>query len=887
LTFRKLTYRYLAITLLLLAGILAGAQDLDRRISFSVTDKPLGEVLTQIGKKADISFSYSPQLIPVTQKVSINAKNETVRNILDNLLKPLSVQFFVSENHVILKHAEPQKDPAPEKPAEKKKYSISGYLRDKASGEVLIGANVYDKLSWQGTTTNSYGFFSVTLPEGKYTMVFSLIGYQSISHDVELHGDRRISAELAESRINIKEVEVFGSPDEESAQKTNPGEARFSNSTLKQMPGFAGNIDVVKSLQSVPGISSFGDGSTFYYVRGGNSDQNLLLIDDAPIFNPSHLFGFFSALAPDAIKDVKAYKGDFPASYGGRLSSVIDIRARDGNMKRVGFSGNLGPFTSDLTIEGPLRKDKSSFIISGRRSNLNWLNFSSVQNRTFSIIFYDLNAKLNLRINDNNRLFVTGFTGNDDFRVLNNSANTFGIQWKNSIGTLRWNHIFNNRLFSNTTAYLSKYDYFLYISRQQNNYWTSTISNGSVKTDFSWFPNPRNTVKAGMEISSHSSNPGNVHISDAASQTYVSDIPQYHSIEYSFYLSNEQLVGKRLSLRYGLRLSSWRDLGPTTVYIFDGTHKVIDTVLVAEKTIYQSFVNPEPRISVGYTLGETSSLRAGYSRTVQYLQMLSNSMSPFTSLEVWAPSGPTIEPQKADQLSLGYVKSFGRSKFSFSVETYYKKLYHQVEYKDHANMLYNPLIEGELRFGNAESYGLEVLLRKSEGKFTGWIGYSYSRALRTIEDINQGNSYPAFYDHPTTICLNLSYRTGRHWDFSANWIYLTGSAITTPVGFYQYNGYSVPIYGEKNNDRLPDYHRLDVSITLWLNRPGNKFKHSLVLSVYNAYGRSNPFSVNFNKIMDDKGKFYIPSDLDGNYEIIPTKLSVAGAIPSLNYTFRF
>ncbi|NVO20637.1 MAG: TonB-dependent receptor [Bacteroidetes bacterium] len=884
------TFRYLATLFLALLVSFAGAQNLDRRISVSASNQPLGDVLKMITKKSGLNFSYSSQQIPVSKKVSIHSDNEPVRDILDKLLKPLNIQFVISEKQLILKPVDSGTPETPATPAtsEKRKYTISGFVKDKASGEILIGANVYDKQSFLGTTTNAYGFFSLTLPEGTYDLAYSLVGYQPTSQSIDLHENRRVSFELGEAAFNMKEVEIVGSQDDEGVQKANPGELKFSNATLKQMPGFAGNIDVVKSLQSVPGINSFGDGSTFYYVRGGNSDQNLLLIDDAPIYNPSHLFGFFSALAPDAIKDVKAYKGDFPASYGGRLSSVIDVRSRDGNMKRLGFSGNLGPFTSDLTIEGPFKKEKSSFILSARRSNLNWLNFSSVQNRTFSIIFYDLNAKVNLRLNDNNRLFITAYNGDDDFRSLNgSSANGFGIEWKNSIGTLRWNHIFNSRLFSNTTAYYSKYDYFLYISRALNNYWTSAISNGSVKTDFTWYPNPKNTVKAGLEVSNHYSNPGNVHVSDASLTAFITDIPQYRSVEYSFYLSNEQLLTPKLSVRYGLRLTSWRDMGATTVYVFDGTHKVIDTVSVAANTIYQGFVNPEPRISMGYTFSENSSVRAGYCRTVQYLQMLSNSTSPFTSLEVWAPSGPTLKPQKADQYTLGYVRVFGKAHFNFSIETYYKKFYHQQEYKDHANTLYNPLIEGELRFGTAESYGVEVLLRKTEGKFTGWIGYSYSRAMRTIEDVNNGEPYPAFYDHPTTICFNLSYKSGRHWEYSANWIYLTGSAITTPVGFYSYNGYSVPIYGKKNNDRLPDYHRLDVAVTCWLNKPESKFKHSLVFSLYNAYGRNNPFSLNFNKVMDDQGKFYIPSDLDGNYEIVPTKLSVAGVIPSLNYTFRF
>ncbi len=883
----KSTFKLVLIALFLAANAVVHSQNLDRKISISADNKPLGDVITEIGVKGNLLFSYSSQAIPVQKKVSVKAKDEAVRSILDRVLNPLGIQYFLSENQVILKPVRKSVTTASVS-EQKPKYTLSGYVKDKATGEILIGANVYDKTSWQGTTTNGYGFYSLTLPEGHYNLAFSLIGYSLVVQQVELKENIKLSATMEVAGIDIKEVEIKGSTDDPGATGGSAGEVRFSSSTLHQMPGFAGNIDVIKSLHSVPGINSFGDGSTFYYVRGGNSDQNLLLIDDAPIYNPSHLFGFFSALAPDAIKDVKAYKGDFPASYGGRLSSVIDVRARDGNMKRLGFSGNIGPFTSDLTLEGPLKKDASSFIISGRRSNLNWLNFSSAANRTFSINFYDLNAKLNIRLNDYNRMFVTGFAGNDDFsRFINSSVQTFGIQWKNSTGTLRWNHIFNNKLFSNTTACFSQYNYYLFMSRQQNDYWNSAISNGTLKTDFSWYPNPENTLKAGIEVSSHFINPGNVHFSDNEIQRFAPVVPQYRSLEYDLYLSNDQKIGDRLSLRYGLRLSAWRDMGASSVYFFDANHKVIDTANIAANAIYAGFFNFEPRLSVSYAVGTLSSFRLSYSRTVQYLQVLSNSTSPFTSLEVWAPSGPNIQPQKADQVTLGYLKRFDHAGIDFTVETFYKRFMHQLEYKDHANMLYNPLIEGELRFGDAWSYGIEVLLKKSEGKFTGWIGYSYARAIRKVEEINSGKSYPASYDRPNTVCLNIFYRTGRHWDFSANWVYLSGTAITTPTGFYRYNGYTVPVYGDKNNDRLPDYHRMDLSVTWLISKPENRFRHSLVLSVYNVYGRKNPFSVNFNKIMDDNGKFYVPTDLDGNYELVSTKMSVAGAIPSLNYTFRF
>lgn len=863
------------------------AQNLEKKISIRVHNIPLGKVLQLISTQGGIYFSYSPQVIPIDKKISIRAKNTPVRTILDQVLLPAGIDYFISENQVILKLHRPGEG---EIPAENKlaagKFTISGYVRDSASGEVIIGANVYDKTTLQGSSTNGYGFYSLTLTEGKYRLAFSFIGYTPKIRDIELVKNRQISVNLSETMLDIKEVEIISDSGNFSLNNSKAGEIKFSPGALKQIPGFAGNTDVIKALQTVPGIVAFGDGSTFYYVRGGNSDQNLLVIDEAPIYNPSHLFGFFSALAPEAIKDVQVYKGDFPASYGGRLSSVVDVKARDGNLKRFGFAGNIGPFTTDLTLEGPIIKDKSSFIISGRKSNLNWLNKSNTSEPDFTINFYDLNAKLNLRLNNNNRIFLTSFIGNDDFSRLTSSGQnqTFGISWRNALGTLRWNHIFNNRLFSNTTFCYSRYNYYLYMYREQNDYWNSAISNATLKTDFSWYPNPLNTVKAGIEMSSHFSNPGNVHYSDLQN---IPEIPTYKSLEYVLYLSNDQELSRKLFLHYGLRVVVWKDLGPTFVYFFDANHTVIDIAEVAKNTVYASFVNPEPRLSLSYLLNQASSLKLTYNRTVQYLQVLSNSTSPFTSLEVWTPSGPNIKPQKADQAELGYFLHKPGAGYNFSAEAFYKRFYNQVDYKDHANMLYNPLIEGELRFGKAWSYGAELLLRKTGGKFTGWIGYSYSRSFRQIEGINNNKSFRSTYDRPHNISISLSYKPGMRWDFSAHWIYLTGSAFSSPTGFYSVNGYTVPLYGEKNNDRLPDYHRMDLSVAFVISKPGNKFRHSLILNLYNAYGRNNPFSVNFNKMMNDNGDIVVPANMNGDYKLVPTSISVAGVIPSLNYTFRF
>ncbi len=883
---RKINIMFYAILLLVLAAQIVFAQNLDKKITIEAHNLPLNEVIKQIGEKGGILFSYNPQTIPSDKKITFTARNMPISKIFDKVFTANGIEYVISEKQVILKLAKRETFSDKEiAVSQVRKFTISGYIKDKATGEFIIGAYVYDLASMQGTTTNSYGFYSLSLPKGEYLITNSVIGYKPFSQNLSLTKNIEASIELEVSPVSMKAVEIVANPEDVVTALNQTGTVRLSSAALKQIPGFAGNLDVLKSLQNVPGIVTFGDGSSFYYVRGGNSDQNLLLIDEAPIYNPSHLFGFFSALAPDAIKDVKVYKGDFPANYGGRLSSVVDVRAREGNLKRFGFAGNIGPYTSDFTLEGPIAKEKCSFLVSGRKSNLNWLQLFEDEQRTYNFNFYDFNAKFNVRLNKNNRIFLTTFTGRDVFERINKQdPNTFGINWKNVAGVLRWNHLFNNRLFSNTTAYISRYHYNLDISKEKQEYWTSSITNATLKTDFSYFINPQNTVKAGFELNAHQSNPGKMY---SGGKQIQSGMAEYQSTEFGIYASNEQQIGKKIFARYGLRLNRWNDLGPTSVYFFDANHKVIDTVNVASKTIYTSFLNLEPRINLKYAIGENSNIYFNYNHTVQHLQVLSNSTSPFTSLEVWVPSGPNIKPQQADQFSLGYFSKLNHAQFDFSTEVYYKRLYNQIDYKDHANMLINPLIEGELRFGDGYAYGFETLLRKSKADFTGWISYAFSRSTKQIAEVNNGKTFAAAYDRPHNISVTLAYASGIHWSFSSHWIYLTGAPFTSPTGFYYSNGYSVPIYGEKHNDRYPDYHRMDLSISYKFNKPEKKFRHSLVLTIYNVYGRHNPFSVSFNKIMDDNGNIVVPSNLEGGVELIPTSISVAGAIPSLNYTFRF
>jgi outer membrane cobalamin receptor len=881
------TYRYLLLLGFLLSFLFSFSQDLNRKINISIDNKTLPEAIRIISDAGQVYFSYNPDELPGVKSISFKSNGISIREICDKIFIPNGIDYFVVENQIVLKkHA--NTDTTGNLSSAQNKFTISGYLRDKTSGEALIGANVYIPGTSTGTTTNAYGFYSLTIPSGKYTLRYSFIGYKAADKDVDLKGDLRIPVDLEEVRVEMAPIEILEGNTKNVFVDNSLSHFRFSPSMLSKMPGFAGDFDIIKALQTIPGIKSYGDGSSLFYVRGGNSDQNMILLDEAPIYNPSHLFGFFSVISPDAINDVETYKGDFPAKYGGRLSSVVDIRTKNGNLKKFGFSGNIGPYASDLSAEGPIIRDKGSFYVSGRISTINWLQFLNTTQTTFHADFYDINAKLNYKLNDNNRVFGTFYYGKDNFTSqMESSIHTYGISWDNMAGTVRWNHLFSNKLFLNTTAYYSRYRYYLYLSKELNEYWNSSIENLAAKSDLTWFLNPKNTIRGGVEIGWHHSNPGNVNFSGNTEQQNIPDISEYHSMEYDFYLSNDQTIGKRLSLMYGIRLPVWQDIGPVTVYHFDVNHQPGDSLKIGRNSVYETFFYPEPRIHIQYLTGERSVLKASYSRTVQYMQLLSNSTSPFTSLEVWVPSGPNIEPQKADQFTLGYTFDLFHSRLNISSEIFYKQIFNYIDYADHANLLYNPYLEGELRRGKSWSYGIELMVRKKEGRFTGWIAYTFSRAFVKTPDVNSGKTYPAFYDRPNDLSVTMSYHLKERWRFSANWILASGAAITTPAGFYYFNGYSVPVYGDKNNDRLPVYHRLDLSVSYAFSKPENRYQHSLAITLYNAYGRNNPFSVSFNRMQDGEGNFVVPADINGGAVLVPTTISVAGIIPSINYQFRF
>jgi len=875
--------------MLLLPSCYILSQDLNKRITIIAHELPLESVISDIEAESGIYFSYSPQSIPSQIPVSIEARNKSVRYVLKKVCRKNGVNYQLVGDHIVLTPADEDYDPKGQSDQlNNKYYTISGYLKDRGSGEVLIGAHIYEKESYAGTSTNAYGFYSLTLLEGVHDVVFSFLGYEAIEVRILLNGDKKINKDLRETQMIMKEVEIIGTTDKPYFLDTQISEFRFSKKTLSKLPGITGDKDIIKSLQVVPGVESFGDGSSLFFVRGGSADQNLILIDEVPMYNASHLFGFLSVISPDAISDIEVFKGDFPAKYGGRLSSVVDIKTKDGNMKQIGFGGNIGPYTSSLSLEGPIIKEKSSFYIGGRLSTIQWLPQLYFKDQDVRVGFYDLNLKFNFKLNDNNRLYATFYMGNDLLeRKTNSSIQTYGLGWNNLLGTIRWNHVFNNKLFSNTTAYITRYQYLMYLSEDRKQYWNSEISNITLKTDFTWFLNPNNTFTAGMNVSSHGIDAGNINLNEL-NGTDPRDVPKYNCLEYTFYVGNQQKLANKFILRYGIRLPIWQDLGPTTVYFFNGNYEVIDTFNVKNNAVYESFVSPEPRINLTYLLTAQSSIKAGYSRTTQFLNELNNNISPFTSLSVWVPAGPNIKPRKADQYSLGYFTRLFKNKIKFSAETYYKHFYNYIDYAPHPNMLYNPLIEGEIRKGEAWSYGLELMFHKSFGRLNGWIGYTYSRVFVKTPEVNKGASYRAFQDRPHHITFFLSYDTEKRWSFSANWIFMSGAAISTPVSFYDYNGYVVPLYDEKSNDRLPNYHRLDLSANFRLNRNETaRFKHNLILNLFNVYGHTNPYFLSFNRIQDSGGEYIVPADHSSPQNRVSTALSVSEIIPSINYQFKF
>lgn len=753
------------------------------------------------------------------------------------------------------------------------KFTVSGTVKDKQSGEILIGATVKIQELNINVVTNGYGFYSITIPKGNFTVVSNFTGYLSTSQKLNINTNIQLPIELQPFSDTLNEVLVYSKKNNDNITKPIMGVEKINMKEINKLPVLLGERDVLKSIQLLPGIKSAGEGNSGFYVRGGAADQNLILLDEAPVYNASHLLGFFSTFNSDAIKDVTLYKGGMPAQYGGRLSSVVDIKMKDGNAKDNVVSGGLGLISSRLNIEGPIVKDKGSFIISGRRTYADaFLRLSPDSNlNKNTLYFYDLNVKANYRVSKKDRLFLSGYFGRD---VLG-FGQSFGTDWGNATATLRWNHIISNKIFSNTSFIYSNYSYNIKIKSGTDNFKiTSQIRDFNVKQDFDYFINSNNKIKFGANVIHHTVTPGTI-AATTGSNIKSSEIQNKFSIESAFYASDELSLNKGINIVYGLRVSNLSAIGPGNYYRYDSTGYITDTLRYAKGKVAASYWNIEPRAAVSFTLNSLSSIKVSYNRNVQNLHLLSNS-STATPTDLWLPSTNNIKPEIADQFSIGYYKNSANNVYEFSVETYYKWLQNQIDYKPGADLQANDNIESELLFGDGRAYGIEFFVKKKVGRLNGWISYTLSRAEERFSKINNGNYFPARQDQTHNISIVGIYQLSKYWSLSGTWVYNTGNAVTFPSGKYHVNNQTVFLYTERNGYRMPAYHRLDIAAT-WESKKNKlrKYQSSWTIGLYNVYGRENAYLIQFK------------DDPKNPNKTVAEQTSLFRFVPSITWNFKF
>lgn len=751
-----------------------------------------------------------------------------------------------------------------------KNYTISGTITSKSNGEFIIGASIKVLNSNYGTTSNEYGFYSISLVPDTYQIVYSAIGKMPDTLSIDLLSNNEKNVSLPDANYELVGVIVTGrkSPGR-SVTGSQMGIEKLSVQEAKNIPVIFGEKDLLKTIQLLPGIKTAGDGNSGIFVRGGSTDQNQIILDEANIYNAAHLFGFFSTFNSDAIKDIAVYKGGMPAQYGGRLSSVLDVRMNEGNNQNTNVSGSLGLISAKLNVEGPIQKNKSSFLITGRRTYADMFLKMDEKYKDNQLYFYDLNAKLNYELNKKNKFYLSGYFGRD---VLGFN-NQFATHWGNGTGTLRWNHIFNSRLFLNTSAIFSNYNYEFKVKNGTNDIKIfSQIRDFSLKQDYQYSINNKNSLRFGWSGIYHSIRPGEI-TGNATSSINDKIQDKRYSYENAIYASNVFKPNKNISITLGVRLSSFTVMGGGKFFDIDEKGNIIDTTIYAKKDVVKTYHNLEPRVSIGYMLNANASVKAAYSRNAQYMHQITNSNGS-NPLDKWASTSNIIKPQISDQLSLGYYSNILLNNYEIAAEAYYKEMENVLDYRNGADLFLNETVEAQLLFGKGRAYGIEFMLKKKTGKLTGWISYTLSKTERKIDGINNHEWYNATQDRTHDVSIVGIYQLSKKWTLSGNFVFYTGSAVTFPSGKYQVNGQTVYYYNSRNADRMPNYHRLDLGATMQLKKT-KKWTKELVFGLYNVYGRENAYAISFK---DNK-------DNPNITEIKQTTLF--RWVPSLSYNFKF
>jgi hypothetical protein len=762
-------------------------------------------------------------------------------------------------------------------------FTLSGYIKDASTGEDLIGASVIvQDSSGKGTVTNVYGFYSLTLPKGNYKVDFSYVGYSTQSMDIALSEDVRQNISLTQKAL-LEEVVITAEKKDENIQSTDMGTVSLSIETIKEIPVLFGETDILKTLQLLPGVGGAGEGNSGFYVRGGGPDQNLILLDEAVVYNTGHLFGFFSVFNGDAIKNTTLVKGGMPAQYGGRLSSVVDVQMKDGNNQEFHAKGGIGLISSRLTLEGPIVKDKASFMVSGRRTYIDALLNPFIKGTDLegnSYYFYDLNTKINYRFSDKDRLYLSGYFGRDVFN-FSSSDGDFNVEvpWGNATATARWNHLFSDKMFMNMSAIFNDYNFEVGSSFDQFDFRLfSGVRDWNLKTDFDYYVNADHTLKYGANYIYHTFTPYSAQGSSGDVAFGTDTLNKKYAHEAAVYIQDEFNVGALLRFNVGLRGSYFAHTGPTNQVIYDPvTGLPNDTIFRSGGDIIADYWGLEPRINARYIIDEKSSLKAGISYTNQFIHLVANSVSTLPT-DLWVPSSAVVEPQRGIQYSLGYFRNLYENKWETSVEVYYKDLQNQIEYADSYVPVLGADIEQQFVFGRGRSYGAEFFIKKAEGKFNGWIGYTLSRTERQFDELNTGDKwFPTRFDRTHDLEVVAIYNLNDRLSFSGTFVYATGQAFTIVESFYFLDGDLHTLYGDRNGYRLAPYHRMDLSAT-WKNKPTKKFESSWNLSIYNVYSRLNPYFV----FTDFGGDF-----TSGTLEVNAVQVSIFPIIPSVTWNFSF
>ena len=817
----------------------------------------LDKLLSILHQESSIQLSYDPTIIPSSSKILLKKGKWNALSLLKAIQANTSLEFKkVGRNYILVEK-------------ENLSVAVSGYVLDERTGEHLIGALLRIPGTDQGVITNQYGFFSLEVPKAYDSIEVSYLGFQSRYYQVP-NEDQHLKIRLKESVSLLKEV-VVQTTEEESLVNPQFGHLELKPAAFKAVGGTLGERDVLRHLQQTAGVAMTSESSAGFSVRGGRPNQNLILLDEAVVYNPTHFIGFYSVFNVDALNKVDFYRDGIPSRFGGRLASVTNVMMKEGNNQKFEGLGNINFISASLSVEGPIKKDKGSFILSGRRSYPD-LYFGRVVDAGF--FFYDVNLKTNYRIGKRDRLYWSIYFGRDVFTV---SDDLFQFRWGNYTSTLRWNHEFNSKLFLNTSVILSSYEYKLETGAfDQNLDWVTELGALTIKGDLDYFHDNTTRINFGWSSSFHEVRPGLLTFEDKndPSRNDSGNLSTSQGLENALYGEIDKKLTDRISILGGLRISSFHNVGPTDQLVFNDQFENIDTIPRRTGEFFHSYFNVEPRISASYLLDEQSSIKGSYNRMVQYISQASNSLSG-SPLDVWFLSSPNVKPQIADQWAIGYFRKFKSSKMDFSIQGFYRTIKNEIDFKDNAELLLNEELEGELRVGSARSYGVEVSLSKDHGRLTGNVNFSWNRSFLEIPLVNNGAEYPSTYDRPFNFSISPSYAISKRKRLNINWVFFSGLPFTSPTGRFSFGNVIVPSFSDRNSDRLPEYHRLDIGYEIdGKNKKNRRVRGSWAFVVYNVYNRKNANLIAFQTV-------------EGTNRSEAIKYSIFGFFPSVTYRFKF